>query len=49
MLAAKLFFDAGIFAVYANNDTSILQFLPPLTTTNDEADEIIAIVRNVFS
>ena len=49
MLAAKLLFDAGIFAVYANNDTSVLQFLPPLTTTSDEADEIIAIVRSVFS
>lgn len=48
MLAAKLLFDAGIFAVYANNDTAVLQFLPPLTTTNDEADEIISIIRGVF-
>jgi acetylornithine/succinyldiaminopimelate/putrescine aminotransferase len=48
MLAAKLLFDAGIFAVYANNDTSVLQFLPPLTTTEDEADEIVGIVRSVF-
>ena len=49
MFSAKLLFDAGVFAVYANNDTSVLQFLPPLTTTDDEADEIIAIVRGVFS
>lgn len=48
MLAAKLLFDAGIFSVYANNDTSVLQFLPPLITTNAEADEIISIVRSVF-
>jgi acetylornithine/succinyldiaminopimelate/putrescine aminotransferase len=48
MLAAKLLFDAGIFAVYAGNDTSVLQFLPPLITTDDEADEIITIVRSVF-
>ncbi|MDJ0923975.1 MAG: aminotransferase class III-fold pyridoxal phosphate-dependent enzyme [Acidimicrobiia bacterium] len=48
MLAAKLLFDAGVFAVYANNDTSVLQFLPPLTTTEEEADEIIGIVRSVF-
>jgi acetylornithine/succinyldiaminopimelate/putrescine aminotransferase len=48
MFAAKLLFDAGIFAVYANNDTSVLQFLPPLITSDDEADEIIAIVRGVF-
>lgn len=48
ILAAKLLFDAGIFAVYANNDTSVLQFLPPLTTTEDEADEIIDIMRSTF-
>jgi len=48
MFAAKLLFDAGIFAVYANNDTSVLQFLPPLTSTDGEADEIIDIVRSVF-
>ncbi|MGA9597737.1 MAG: aminotransferase class III-fold pyridoxal phosphate-dependent enzyme [Acidimicrobiia bacterium] len=49
MLAAKLLFDAGIFSVYAGNDTSVLQFLPPLTTTDGEADEIVAIVRSVFA
>lgn len=48
MLASKLLYDAGIFAVYANNDTSVLQFLPPLTTTDEEADEILSIVREVF-
>jgi len=48
MFAAKLLFDAGIFAVYANNDTSVLQFLPPLITSDDEADEIVGIVRSVF-
>jgi len=48
MFATKLLFDAGIFAVYANNDTSVLQFLPPLITTDEEADEIIGIVRSVF-
>ena len=48
MYAMKLLFDAGIFTVYANNDTSALQFLPPLITTADEADEIIEIVRSVF-
>ncbi|VAW09122.1 Acetylornithine aminotransferase [hydrothermal vent metagenome] len=48
MLASKLLYDAGIFAVYANNDTSVLQLLPPLTTSDGEADEIISIVRGVF-
>ncbi len=48
LLAAKLLFDAGIFAVFANNDTSVLQFLPPLITSDAEADDIISIVRKVF-
>ena len=48
MYAMKLLFDVGLFTVYANNDTSVLQFLPPLIATDDEADEIISIVRTVF-
>ena len=48
MAAAKLLFDRGIFAVYANNDRSVLQMLPPLVTSDDEADEIIGTVRRVF-
>ncbi len=48
MLAAKLLFDAGVFAVYASNDTSVVQFLPPLITTSEEADEIITRVTSVF-
>ncbi|MFV9672242.1 MAG: aspartate aminotransferase family protein [Acidimicrobiia bacterium] len=48
MYAMKLLFDAGMLTVYANNDTSVLQFLPPLITTDGEADEIIGIVRSVF-
>jgi acetylornithine/succinyldiaminopimelate/putrescine aminotransferase len=48
MFAAKLLFDRGLFSVYANNDTSVLQFLPPLITSDDEAAEIIAIVATAF-
>ncbi|MCJ7781454.1 MAG: aminotransferase class III-fold pyridoxal phosphate-dependent enzyme, partial [Acidimicrobiia bacterium] len=48
MFATKMLFDAGLFTVYANNDTSVLQFLPPLVTTEDEADEIIGTIRSVF-
>ncbi len=44
ILAAKACIDAGVFAVFANNDTSVLQFLPPLTLTDAEADEIITLV-----
>lgn len=48
MMAAKVLYDRGLFAVYANNDTSVLQFLPPLITDDDEAGEIIQIVRKAF-
>jgi acetylornithine/succinyldiaminopimelate/putrescine aminotransferase len=48
MVAAKMLFDAGLFAIYANNDTSVLQFLPPLVTSEDETDEIIGVIRSVF-
>lgn len=46
--AAASLIRAGVFAVFANNDPSVLQFLPPLVLTDAEADEIIAIVRATF-
>ena len=49
ILAAKACIDAGVFAVFANNDTSVLQFLPALTITDSEADEIINIVNEALS
>lgn len=49
LMAAKLLYDAGVFCAWANNDTSVLQFLPPLVLGEAEADEIIAIVRKNFS
>ena len=48
MLATKLMFDNGVFATYAGNDTSVLQFLPPLTITDDELTDLIGRVRQVF-
>ena len=49
MLAARDLIAAGVFAVFANNDTSVLQFLPPLVASDDEIDEIVAIVRTTFA
>jgi putrescine aminotransferase len=49
MLAARDLIQAGVFAVFANNDPSVLQFLPPLTVLDDEVEEIIAIVRATLS
>ena len=48
VLAAGAAIEAGVFAVFANNDTSVLQLLPPLTISDDEADDIIAILRSAL-
>lgn len=48
MAAAKMLFDAGVFAVYANNDTSVVQLLPPLIISDDEVTELVRRVRGVF-
>ncbi len=48
MVATKALFDEGVFALYANNDQRVLQFLPPMILSDDDADEIIAIVRRVL-
>ena len=48
MAAAHMLAGAGVFAVYANNDTSVLQLLPPLIIDDATADEIIATVCRLF-
>jgi putrescine aminotransferase len=47
-MAAKLLFEAGVLCLPANNDTSVLQLLPPLVLGDDEADELIRVVKRVF-
>jgi acetylornithine/succinyldiaminopimelate/putrescine aminotransferase len=48
MTATTALFDAGVFVVWANNDRSAVQFLPPLVMTDDEVGELIDRVRGVF-
>ena len=48
MHAMKALFDAGIYAFFASYDPRVLQFKPVLTATDDDIDEIIAIVRRTF-
>jgi putrescine aminotransferase len=48
MTAARALIGNGVFAVFANNDTSVLQFLPPLTITDDEVDELVGIVGSTL-
>ncbi len=47
--AARALIDAGVFVVWAGNDTRVVQFKPPLVLDDAGADEIIAIVRGVFA
>ena len=47
-MAAKLLFDEGVFALPAANDTSVLQFLPPLVVSDDDVSEIVARVRKAL-
>jgi putrescine aminotransferase len=49
MSAASALIRAGVFAVFANNDTSVVQFLPPLTITDAELDELVTTVRDAFA
>ncbi len=49
MFAAKVLYEAGVFSAWANNDDAVLQFLPPLTLTSDQVDELIGVVRAAFS
>ncbi len=49
ILAAKACIDAGVFAVFANNDTSVMQLLPPLVLTDPEVDELAATLVRALS
>ena len=49
ILAAKACIDAGVFVVFANNDTSVLQFLPPLTLTDGEVEELCGLVVDALA
>lgn len=45
LTATRDLIGAGVFAIFANNDTSVVQLLPPLILSDAEADDIISIVR----
>lgn len=46
--ATKQMIDAGVFAIFANNDQSVLQFLPPLVISDDETDNLIDTIQRAF-
>ncbi|MEZ5383781.1 MAG: aminotransferase class III-fold pyridoxal phosphate-dependent enzyme [Microthrixaceae bacterium] len=49
MSATQRLIPEGVFAIFANNDPSVLQFLPPLTITDDEVGWLIATTRAALS
>jgi acetylornithine/succinyldiaminopimelate/putrescine aminotransferase len=42
-------FQAGLLAIYANNDPSVLQILPPLIIQEDEAQQVLATLDGMLS
>ncbi|MGD9093137.1 MAG: aspartate aminotransferase family protein [Anaerolineales bacterium] len=47
-LFTRLGFDAGLLVIYANNDPSAVQILPPLIIQEEEAGEVLAILDGMF-
>ena len=47
--AARRLIEAGVFAVFAEHDHAVTQFKPSLVLADEEADEIIALVREALS
>lgn len=49
LMALLRLLAAGVFAFPSGNDKSVLQFLPPMTITDDETTELIASIRQVLA
>jgi len=48
-LMTALCYEEGMFALYANNDHTVQQFLPPLITSDSEAEESVRILDTCLS
>ena len=48
-LMTKLLYEEGVLAIYANNDQRVLQFLPPLITSDLEAEEALAVLDRALA
>ncbi len=47
-LFTRAAYDAGIWALFANNDSRAVQILPPLVATSEEVAEILKRIRNAL-
>lgn len=48
LIMSRACYEAGLLCIYANNDTSVLQFLPPLIIKKNEAEETIERLQRAF-
>lgn len=48
MLAMRLLVEQGLFVLYAANDSSVVQFLPPLVLQPQQADDVLSRLRAAF-
>ena len=48
-LMTRIGFDAGLLAIYANNDPSVIQILPPLIIEEEEVREVLGILDIMLS
>lgn len=48
-LMTRIGFDAGLLTIYANNDPSVIQILPPLTIQEEEVFRVLAILDGMLS
>jgi len=49
MLMTRIGFDAGVLAIYANNDPSAVQILPPLIIQEGEAKQVLGILDGMLT
>ena len=47
-LMTRIGFDAGLLAIYANNDPSVIQILPPLIIQEDEVKRVLEILDGML-
>jgi acetylornithine/succinyldiaminopimelate/putrescine aminotransferase len=49
MTAARKVYEQGVLCAFANNDPSVLQFLPPLVLSDAQVEDLIGRVRRAFA
>jgi 4-aminobutyrate aminotransferase-like enzyme len=47
-LMTRIGFEAGLLTIYANNDTSVIQILPPLIIQEDEVRMVLGILDGML-